>query len=194
MSAIPDIGAYEFQVTALSVADGSHGHTAHGNIVEAIALTQAHILFVFDALHDHTTDGFGLGINPLVVEDSLHAHLVDGGIAIIQHRILTVADALHTNPVEGGIIITQHHILTVADALHGHTSSDTVTQTTTVIHPASARFRLDGYGNRKSYGRYYSEDEIVERDGVFLCLAHNSARWNFRDKDEQIVEISEETE
>lgn len=47
------------------------------------------------------------------------------------------------------------------------------------------------YGNKKSYGRYYSEDDIVERDGTYLCLAHNSARWNFKDKNEQNIEIDE---
>ena len=55
----------------------------------------------------------------------------------------------------------------------------------------ATRFTLNGYGNKKSYGRYYPEDEIVERDGTYLCLAHNSARWNFKDKNEQNVEIDE---
>lgn len=55
----------------------------------------------------------------------------------------------------------------------------------------AARFTLAEYGNKKSYGRYYPEDEIVERDGTYLCLAHNSARWNFKDKNDQIIDIDE---
>ncbi len=51
---------------------------------------------------------------------------------------------------------------------------------------------LDGYGNKKSFGRYYPESETIERDGVRLCTAHNQARWAFKDKDAQEVDISEE--
>jgi hypothetical protein len=50
------------------------------------------------------------------------------------------------------------------------------------------------YGNKKSYGRYYPEGETVERDGKILCTAHDQARYSFRDKDEQRIEISEETD
>lgn len=74
------------------------------------------------------------------------------------------------------------------DSGHWGTEDEAVTGATT------ARFNLDGYGHKKTYGRVYSEDDIVERDGVFLCTAHNSARWNFRDKNECVIEISEETE
>ena len=60
-----------------------------------------------------------------------------------------------------------------------------------VVTSSTGSFTLDGYGHKKSYGRYYPEDEIVERDGTYLCLAHNSARWNFKDKNEQNIEIDE---
>lgn len=55
----------------------------------------------------------------------------------------------------------------------------------------SASFTLVGYGYKKSYGRYYSEDEVIERDGVTLCLFHNRTRYSFKDKNEQSVEIDE---
>jgi hypothetical protein len=69
------------------------------------------------------------------------------------------------------------------DTGHWGTEDEAVTGETT------ARFNIDGYGHKKSYGRYYSEDDIVERDGVFLCGAHNSARWNFRDLNESVIDI-----
>ena len=55
----------------------------------------------------------------------------------------------------------------------------------------AASFTLDGYGHKKSYGRYYPEDEIVERDGTYLCLAHDQARHSFKDKDEIDANIDE---
>jgi hypothetical protein len=64
----------------------------------------------------------------------------------------------------------------------------------TVTGSISASFALEGYGHKKTYGRVYSEADIVERDGIFLCTMHNQARWSFRDKNEQVIEISEETE
>lgn len=35
----------------------------------------------------------------------------------------------------------------------------------------------------KGYGRLYPEDQVVERNGVYLCLAHDQARYSFKDKD-----------
>jgi hypothetical protein len=55
-------------------------------------------------------------------------------------------------------------------------------------------FTMVGYGNKKSYGRLYPEDEVIDRDGATLCLFHSKARYNFRDKNEQEIEISEETD
>lgn len=60
-----------------------------------------------------------------------------------------------------------------------------------VVTSSTGSFTLDGYGHKKSYGRYYPEGEVVENDGYYLCLAHDQARHSFRDKDEIDANISE---
>lgn len=44
-------------------------------------------------------------------------------------------------------------------------------------------FIMVGYGHFKGYGRLYPEDQVVEGNGVYLCLAHDQARYSFKDKD-----------
>jgi len=60
-----------------------------------------------------------------------------------------------------------------------------------VVTSSTGSFTLDGYGHKKSYGRYYPEGEVIERDGSYFCLAHYAARYNFKDKDETDATIDE---
>jgi len=72
---IPGAGLVEStpELVTLAVAD-----TAHGHVVDNLALIQAHVLAVADALHGHTADGADLiQQSVLIVDDALHAHLVD---------------------------------------------------------------------------------------------------------------------
>jgi len=68
----------------------------------------------------------------------------------------------------------------------GHWGSEDETVTS-----ATGSFTLDGYGHKKSYGRYYPEGEIVFEDGKYFCLAHYQARYSFKKKDEIDVNIDE---
>jgi hypothetical protein len=66
-------GGYVF-TTFLVVADTEHTHT-----VEAIALTQEHLLALADALHAHIADNAGLALHiDLSVQDALHLHDAEG--------------------------------------------------------------------------------------------------------------------
>lgn len=66
-------GGYVF-TTFLVVADTEHTHT-----VEAIALTQEHLLALADALHAHIADNVNIALHiDLAVQDALHNHEADG--------------------------------------------------------------------------------------------------------------------
>jgi len=60
-----------------------------------------------------------------------------------------------------------------------------------IVSSSTGSFTLDGYGHKKSYGRYYPEGEVVENDGYYLCLAHDQARNSFKDKDEINADMDE---
>ena len=70
---IPDIGAHEYTIYTLTMSDAFHTQ-----VIDSIALTQAHGLSIGDSFHAHSIDGIALTqLHNLSVSDSFHIHLSD---------------------------------------------------------------------------------------------------------------------
>jgi hypothetical protein len=103
------------QVHILTVAD-----LADAQALDAFALTQAHVLAVAELLHAQALDALALTqAHTLVVQELAHAHALEEP-AVTAATILAVADLLHSQALDA-LGITQVHML-VVDEL-GHTQA-----------------------------------------------------------------------